>query len=510
MAPRSAILALTFALLVAVVLSEGPQCGLLSLEYDDYNDVDDDGGNRGSNSGSSGGRNGRSNSGSSGGRNGRSNSGSSGGSDPTTATTAAPATPPPGALSVPTTASTMVAAVCPQLKGKYQCCSDDYFNNARLKLKNQDLRNGFSMQAQPRVTGFRSLANSITEYSQNTFNDDFGNNFANYTKIANVPLNINPMADTFNVAQNVRQWIENGLYTIANSTSNPTCVGVQVASILNSADVGAIVKDVGLLRNASSVFYLIDQYIANISDTILALVPPSDQCANALLKLTCSKCQQSISKLCRNVCGAAAKGCLAPYYTVLNPQFNILWDVTSQLVQFLNKTLTDMFAKQDAIKQALIQNVRTSCSVDLASNLTISIRPQGIGYKYLSQAKSLLNSGLLTYGPDGPVLCNSTTQTSSCWTGERDSVEDEPEFDDDSIQGQDKNPAGSFNVAQLSQEAKKLGTPVNTFLNTSVVSSLMPAAITIPQGQVYQPSSATTVGVSLLLMIVAHLILSFY
>ena len=51
----------------------------------------------------------------------------------------------------------MVAAVCPQLKGKYQCCSDDYFNNARLKLKNQDLRNGFSMQAQPRVTGFRSL-----------------------------------------------------------------------------------------------------------------------------------------------------------------------------------------------------------------------------------------------------------------------------------------------------------------------------------------------------------------
>ena len=91
MAPRSAILALTFALLVAVVLSEGPQCGLLSLEYDDYNDVDDDEGNRGSNSGSSGGRNGRS------------NSGSSGGNDPTTATTAASATPPPGALSVPTT-----------------------------------------------------------------------------------------------------------------------------------------------------------------------------------------------------------------------------------------------------------------------------------------------------------------------------------------------------------------------------------------------------------------------
>ncbi|KAL5474910.1 hypothetical protein EMCRGX_G026937 [Ephydatia muelleri] len=218
MAPRSAILALTFALLVAVVLSEGPQCGLLSLEYDDYNDVSDDGGNRGSNSGSSGGRNGRS----------KGAENPTNGTGTTTATTAAT---PPWSWATPGR-SGMVAAVCPQLKGKYQCCSDDYFNNARLKLKNQDLRNGFTMQAQPRVTGFRSLANSITYYSQNTFNDDFGNNFANYTKIANVPLNINPMADTFNVAQNVRQWIENGLYRIANSTSNFTCVVELVTSII--------------------------------------------------------------------------------------------------------------------------------------------------------------------------------------------------------------------------------------------------------------------------------------
>ena len=196
---------------------------------------------------------------------------------------------------------------------------------------------------------------SFSTDSQNTFKDDFANNFANRTKIASIPLNTNPMADTFNVVQNVRQWIENGLYRIANSSSNPTCVSVQVASILNSADVDAIVKDVSFLRNASSVFYLIDQYIANISDTILSLVPPSDQCANALLKLTCSKCQQTIAKLCRNVCGAAAKGCFAPYYTVLNPQFNILWNVTSQLVQFLNKTLSDMFSKQDAIKKALVR-----------------------------------------------------------------------------------------------------------------------------------------------------------
>ena len=55
----------------------------------------------------------------------------------------------------------MVAAICPQLRGQDQCCSDDYFNNARKKLKDQDLKYGFGMQAQPKVSNFSSLANGI-------------------------------------------------------------------------------------------------------------------------------------------------------------------------------------------------------------------------------------------------------------------------------------------------------------------------------------------------------------
>ena len=52
----------------------------------------------------------------------------------------------------------MVEAVCPQLRGQDQCCSDDYFNNARKKLKDQDLKYGFGMQAQPKVSDFSLLA----------------------------------------------------------------------------------------------------------------------------------------------------------------------------------------------------------------------------------------------------------------------------------------------------------------------------------------------------------------
>ena len=68
-----------------------------------------------------------------------------------------------------------------------------------------------------------------------------------------------------------------------------------------------------------------------------------------------------------------------------------------------------------------------------------------------------------------------------------------------------QNPAGSFNEAQLTQQAQMIGTPVNSFFSTPDVSMVTPSAITIPQGQVY--SGATTASVSLLLMLIAVLII---
>ena len=83
---------------------------------------------------------------------------------------------------------------------------------------------------------------------------------------------------------------------MAGSSSNPACVLQQVTAVLTqtSANVDAIVKDIGSLRNASSVFHLIGDYVANITDTILSMVLPSNQCTNALLRSTCSKCQAPV------------------------------------------------------------------------------------------------------------------------------------------------------------------------------------------------------------------------
>ena len=187
--------------------------------------------------------------------------------------------------------------------------------------------------------------------------------------IAAVPLNINPATDRFNYSAAVLQTLgalKNAIKNANSSSNMQACVENQYPSILNAIQqpLNKFAMDIASVRNASTLFYFIDQYLVNVTDQIITMVPPTDQCTNILLKLTCAKCYKPI-KLCNNICGAAAKGCLAPYVAALNPQFNILWDVTSQLVQFLNKTLTDMFAQQDAIRQAFVSGTQRHREIDL-------------------------------------------------------------------------------------------------------------------------------------------------
>ena len=195
----------------------------------------------------------------------------------------------------------------------------------------------------------------------NTLNTDISANFANQVTPNATTLNTSPTTDRFDPASTVLQTLGGLIRSIKNSNDaiNKTCVEQQSQLTIraNKAALDAFAKDIASVRNASTLFYFIDQYLVNITDQLADMVPPTDQCAKVLLKLTCGKCQKAIPKLCGNVCGAAAKGCFAPYVAALNPQFNILWNVTTQLVLFLNATLTDMFAQQNIIRQALVREL---------------------------------------------------------------------------------------------------------------------------------------------------------
>ncbi|KAL5468900.1 hypothetical protein EMCRGX_G030048 [Ephydatia muelleri] len=419
--------------------------------------------------------------------------------------------PPPsgGVLPAPAPGDDTVNSICPALKGQSQCCSGSYFNDAKNKLKSQSLKDGLKIQAQPRIRIFRELASSVNQYYMSTLNNDITINFDNRVTPNATTLNLNPAKDKFNPSTVVNQILSGLIQEIKKSAVNKTCVELQGQATLadQSVALDTFAKDIASLRNASTLLYLIDQYLLNMTDNLLATVPPTDQCAKILLGLTCAKCKGSIGKLCGSFCSAATKGCFAPYFAALNPQFDILWDVTRQLVTFLNQMTTEMFDQQRIIRQALINNWNAKCNTSLSTALNGNTRPQGVDVDLLQKAQRLLKSGLLSYNGTVASLCSAKTSKSKCWNGKESLNNDGPEFSVDSIRGQAKNPAGAFDETELTQQAQTIGTPINNFFSTPNVSMVTPSAIIIPQGQVYT-GAATTLSISLLLVLALALLIS--
>ena len=57
----------------------------------------------------------------------------------------------------------------------------------------------------------------------------------------------------------------------------------------------------------------------------------------------CGRCENEIPPLCSNTCGALIRGCYSPYHDALLNQFDIIWNVSIQLLEVLNTDLHDLF-----------------------------------------------------------------------------------------------------------------------------------------------------------------------
>lgn len=189
---------------------------------------------------------------------------------------------------------------------------------------------------------------NLSDYTDGSFFDDFSRTSAIKPSIAdkrNITLNTSPRSDNFNASDFVMSLLNRGIDQSAGNVNSTIsiCIHQQAASLINQSALAAVGMGIASLRNAITTFYFMDQYVQNLTSNVLSVSTPS---VRNLMMLTCSKSVQSIPKLCTNVCLAVAKGCFAPYYAALNPQFNIMWNVTAQLVDFINAALTDLFRQQ--------------------------------------------------------------------------------------------------------------------------------------------------------------------
>lgn len=123
------------------------------------------------------------------------------------------------------------------------------------------------------------------------------------------------------------------------------CVRQLITSNVNQSDIAIIVRGLMTVQRALNSLDRIADFLYRYRMNTEFQFPQN--CVRRFVELNfCARCTRRIPPLCSNTCGALYRGCLSPYYTVLSRQFDILFNVSRQVLRITNNTLQDLFANE--------------------------------------------------------------------------------------------------------------------------------------------------------------------
>ena len=143
------------------------------------------------------------------------------------------------------------------------------------------------------------------------------------------------------------EWLVQGIPTKLMGKKN--CLRGVLQDHIVPATLDSIAQNFTQLWMAlASVSKLHQWYRTSLVEGLAGFVP-QNQCVDALLELTCARCSRNIPPLCRDACNAHIEGCYSPFYIGLQEQFNILWNVSRQLVISAQSSLQKAYASASDI-----------------------------------------------------------------------------------------------------------------------------------------------------------------
>ena len=174
-----------------------------------------------------------------------------------------------------------------------------------------------------------------------------------------------------------------GALNLPLTTTQRECVITHFHAAVNRTNLGNVINHIEDLRKVSTALYRIYRWYRFTFLPRLSNFRPINQCVERFITLRCAACTRNIPMLCRGVCSALIRGCFSSFQIGLRAQFNILWNVTRQIVR-----------RGTNILQNLGEMERKIVNIDLSNDL-----------KFLSFV-SPLNLKLNT---EGYVSLSSTT-----------------------------------------------------------------------------------------------------
>ena len=149
------------------------------------------------------------------------------------------------------------------------------------------------------------------------------------------------------MVDSMAEWLIQSIPT--KLTGRKQCLSEVLQSHIVSATLDSIAQNfTNLWKVQASASRLESWYQTSLVQGLAGFVP-QNQCVDALLELTCARCWKNIPPLCRDACNAHIEGCYSPFYIGLREQFNILWNVTRQLVVSAQSSLREAYASAPAI-----------------------------------------------------------------------------------------------------------------------------------------------------------------
>lgn len=130
-----------------------------------------------------------------------------------------------------------------------------------------------------------------------------------------------------------------------NSTTTQACILNAIRNNLNQQDIQLVIRTIEDVRRAFTVLRRSANFFQEYIEGIQFRFPRN--CVRRFVELNfCARCTRKTPPLCSNTCGALVRGCLSAYYSALSRQFDILWDVSRQVVMITNSTLQALFFEE--------------------------------------------------------------------------------------------------------------------------------------------------------------------
>ena len=124
-----------------------------------------------------------------------------------------------------------------------------------------------------------------------------------------------------------------------------TCILNAIQNNLNQSDIQLVIRAIEDVRRAFTVLRRSANFFQQYVEGLQFRFPRN--CVRRFVELNfCARCTQKTPPLCSNTCGALVRGCLSAYYSALSRQFDILWDVSRQVVMITNSTLRALFFEE--------------------------------------------------------------------------------------------------------------------------------------------------------------------